>query len=357
MQTRPSFAIDRLLVILASLVVIIAGIKQAGEIIVPFLMAVLLAIIASPSLQGLRSLGMPTWLAMTTIILAFVSIGIILASVVGSSVSGFNASLPLYEARLTDLATKTITWMNGFGLELSSEKLLSFVNAGNVSKLVTGTFNAFGNVLTNFFFIALTAIFMLLETSSLPGKLRSISHNPDSTLYHLDVITRSVKQYFGIKTLMSLGTGIMITVWLWIVGVDFPVLWGLLAFLLNYVPNIGSILAAVPAILLALIQLSPIHAVWTAGGFVAANVIIGNVIEPRFMGQGLGLSTLVVFVSLVFWGWVLGTVGMFLSVPLTMAVKVALESEPQTRWIGVLLGPGTAGDESLAVSEPTDRVV
>jgi len=116
------------------------------------------------------------------------------------------------------------------------------------------------------------------------------------------------------------------------------VLWGLLAFLLNYVPNIGSIIAAVPAVLLGLVELGVGHALWAGGGYLLANMVIGNIIEPRFMGRGLGLSTLVVFVSLVFWGWVLGPVGMFLSVPLTMAVKVALESSETTRWVAVMLG-------------------
>ena len=116
-------------------------------------------------------------------------------------------------------------------------------------------------------------------------------------------------------------------------------LWGTLAFLLNYVPNIGSIIAAIPALLLALVQLGPGAVLWSAIGYLVVNNLVGNVIEPRFMGRGLGLSTLVVFLSLVFWGWVLGPVGMFLSVPLTMTLKIALDSSEETRWIAILLGP------------------
>ncbi len=142
-----------------------------------------------------------------------------------------------------------------------------------------------------------------------------------------------------IKTLVSLATGIAIAIWLGVLGVDYAMLWGLLAFLLNYVPNIGSIIAAIPAVLLALVQLGVGSALLAALGFLVVNAAIGNVIEPRFMGRGLGLSTLVVFLSLVFWGWVLGPVGMLLSVPLTMTVKIALESNEDTRWIAILLGP------------------
>ena len=118
-------------------------------------------------------------------------------------------------------------------------------------------------------------------------------------------------------------------------------LWSVTAFLFNFIPNIGSIIAAVPAVLLAFVQLGPTTAGLAAIGYVVTNMVMGNVIEPRFMGRGLGLSTLVVFLSLIFWGWLLGTVGMLLSVPLTMIVKLALESSDDSRWLALLL----AGNE------------
>ena len=131
----------------------------------------------------------------------------------------------------------------------------------------------------------------------------------------------------------------LVTLWLWLLGVDHAQLWGVMAFLLNFVPNIGSIIAAVPAVLLALVQLGMGTALFVAAGYLVVNIVIGSVLEPRFMGRGLGLSTLVVFLSLVFWGWVLGPVGMLLSVPLTITVKLALDSSKDTRWLGILLGP------------------
>ena len=134
--------------------------------------------------------------------------------------------------------------------------------------------------------------------------------------------------------------GVAVWLWLWLLGVDYPILWSLLAFLLNYVPNIGSIIAAVPAVLLALVQLGPGSALWAAAGYLATNVVFGNILEPRFMGRGVGLSPLVVFLSLIFWGWVLGPVGMFLSVPLTITAKIALAASDDTRWAAVLLGTG-----------------
>ena len=109
--------------------------------------------------------------------------------------------------------------------------------------------------------------------------------------------------------------------------------------MLNYVPNIGSIFAAIPGVLTALVQFSALKAGYAAAGYIGINLLVGSVIEPRFMGRGLGMSTLVVFLSLVFWGWVLGPVGMLLSVPLTMILRIALEGNEDTRWIAVLLGP------------------
>ena len=141
-------------------------------------------------------------------------------------------------------------------------------------------------------------------------------------------------------------TGVAVGIWVALVGVDFALLWGLLAFVLNYIPNFGSLVAAVPAILLAWVQLGPAAALLVALGYLVVNITMGSVLEPRIMGQGLGLSTLVVFLSLLAWGWILGTVGMFLAVPLTVALRIVLESNPSTRWIAVLMGPADEAEKS-----------
>ena len=168
----------------------------------------------------------------------------------------------------------------------------------------------------------------------------AILGDAEDALTNFDTFINNVKHYMAIKTVVSLATGIVIAIWLAVIGVDFPVLWGLLAFFLNYVPNIGSIIAAIPAVLLATLQLGIVQALTAAAGYIVVNMVVGGVIEPRFMGRGLGLSTLVVFLSLIFWGWVLGPVGMLLSVPLTMTIKIALNSSEDTRWLAVLLGSG-----------------
>jgi len=205
-------------------------------------------------------------------------------------------------------------------------------------RLVSEVFSGFGNALSNAFIIILTVIFILFESSSFREKMEGAFEKSDFSMAGFDKFIKSINKYMAIKTWISLATGIFVAVWLAILKVDYPLLWGLLAFLLNYVPNIGSIIAAIPAVLLALIQFGIFKASLVAGGFALVNIVIGSILEPRFLGKGLGLSTLVVFISLAFWGWVLGPVGMFLSVPLTMTVKIALSSSDETSWISTMMG-------------------
>ena len=186
--------------------------------------------------------------------------------------------------------------------------------------------------------ILLVSIFILAEMNSFGVKARVVEKLHGNSLDYLNKIGKNIRHYLTIKTVISLGTGVFITIWLLVIGVDYAILWGVIAFLLNYIPSIGSIIAAVPTVLLALVQLGPMGMLWTAIGYLAVNTIFGNVIEPKVMGEGLGLSTLVVFISLIVWGFILGSVGMFLSVPLTMTVKIMLEQKEKTSWIAMLLG-------------------
>jgi len=159
-------------------------------------------------------------------------------------------------------------------------------------------------------------------------------------------LTNAVIGYMRIKTLTSLGTAICVWALLRWMGVDFAVLWALLAFFFNFIPVIGNILMMIPAVLLALVQAGLGTAAAVAAGYLVINTVIGNVLEPRIMGKGLGVSTLAVFVSLLFWGWLFGTVGMFLAVPLTVAVVIALDASPHTRPLAIMLGPDIRGIDS-----------
>ncbi len=312
--------------------------QAAQPLLVPFLLSLFIAVIAAPPLFFLQARGLPEWLAMLIVVIGIVLVGLVLGWMIGGSLNNFTDNLPKYQERLATQSHGLIVLLQNYGVVLDEKTLLAYLNPGKAMALVGNLLSGLGNVLTQALFILITVIFILLEATGFQKKIRAISADPVGSVARIEAITSSIKQYMTIKTSTSLLTGILVSVWLLILDVDYPVLWGLLAFLFNYVPNVGSIIAAVPAVLLALIQLGPWSALWAGMGYLVINGLVGNMIEPRFMGRGLGLSPLIVFVSLVFWGWVLGPVGMFLSVPLTMTLKIILDSNDETRGISVMLG-------------------
>ncbi|MEJ2591163.1 MAG: AI-2E family transporter [Candidatus Thiodiazotropha sp.] len=328
----------RLLLSLAAFVVIVAGMRAANALLVPFLLSLFIAIIAAPPLFLLKARGVPGGVAMLIVIALIVVAGILIGWMIGGSLNDFTSNLPKYQERLTLMSGDLVRWLQGHGLHVDPKALKTFLDPGKALALAGQLVSGLGNVLAQAFLILITVVFMLVEATAFQGKIQAISDDPEASLARVEAVTQSIKRYMTIKTSTSLLTGALIAIWLWILGVDYPVLWGVLAFLFNYVPNIGSIIAAVPAILLALVQVGTGTALWTTLGYLVVNNLVGNMIEPRYMGRGLGLSPLVVFISLVFWGWVLGPVGMFLSVPLTMTLKIFLDSYESSQPLGHLLG-------------------
>jgi predicted PurR-regulated permease PerM len=330
---------SRILLTMAAFVIVVAGVREARELLVPFLLSAFIAIIAAPPLFYLKKRSIPTGISLVLVIGLVVVAAVMMGGLVGNSIDDFSAQLPFYQERLNALTAAMLTWLGEVGIEIPKQTVSKLVDPAKAMKMAAVGLSSLGGLLTNTFLILLTVIFILLEAASFPTKLEAILKNPDSGLIRFQSLLDNVNSYMALKTVTSAFTGVLVGLWLWAVGVDYPVLWGMLAFLLNFVPTIGSILASVPALLLALIQLGIAGALWSLLGYVLINVIVGNLIEPRFMGRGLGLSTLVVFISLVFWGWILGPVGMFLSVPLTMMIKISLDSSEETRWVAILLGP------------------
>ncbi|WP_419176244.1 AI-2E family transporter [Desulfosediminicola sp.] len=322
----------------AAFVVTIAGIKAAGALVVPFLLAVFLAVVCLPLLIWLEKKGVPELLGLLLILAVVVGAWVALALLVGTAVADFTRSVPLYQERLRAMVGEGWVWLQGYGLTVDKSILDDIFDPGRLMRLVASTLNSVGGILKNAFMILLMFTFLILEGAAIPLKIRLIRNGKYGALDSYTAITKGVNRYLAIKSTTSLATGVLVYILLQFLGVDFPVLWALLAFLLNFIPNIGSLIASIPPILLALVQLGVGYAAATGIGFLLVNVIIGSIIEPRVMGRGVGLSALVVFLSLVFWGWVLGPIGMLLSVPLTMAIKIALSEHESTSWLGILLG-------------------
>ncbi|MFO6425239.1 AI-2E family transporter [Motilimonas sp. KMU-193] len=343
-------AASRGLFIAAAIMICLAGLKAASSLVVPFLLAMFIAIICHPIINFLVAKRLPRTLAISLVIVVIVLAFVILGSVVGSSVVEFKTQLPAYEAQLTERFIGLNQWLVAHNIILTTDILREYFNPSIAMNMVTNMLSGFGSVLANVFLLLLTVVFMLGEATSLPAKLHLAFRDPYMKLKSLDMFLHSVNQYMLIKTFVSIVTGCIVSLILWIIGVDFFILWGVLAFLLNYIPNIGSIIAAIPAVILAFLQLSLGHAAVVALSYILVNMVMGNIVEPRFLGRGLGLSTLVVFLSLIFWGWLLGTVGMLLSVPLTMIFKIALENSEQGRWFAVLLSSDT---DEVSDIEPT----
>jgi len=277
--------------------------------------------------------GLAVFLVIALIFGALGLVGLLL----GGTIAQFSESLPFYQSRLNNLSIDFVNWLRAKGVAIPADSPLSEITPGTVMMLVGNLFTQLATFLADGLFILLTIIFILLESAEFPEKMKSVLRDPAESIPRFETFRASVQRYVALKTVISIATGILIWIWMMVLGIDYAPLWGFLAFLLNYIPNIGSILAAIPAVLLALIQLGPGSAAAGLAGYLVVNNVIGNVIEPRVMGKGMGLSTLVVFISLIVWGWIFGTIGMLLSVPLTMTLKIGFEASRNSSWVSKLL--------------------
>ena len=338
----------RILLGIACTFVILACLKAASVIVSPLLLAIFIATLAAAPINWLVKKGLPGYVSITLVMLALALLLLTLGVVVVESAQQLYLKQPEYVAKLSALLE---SWRPVLGYLGITETLdvKSILNASTLWGLASQTLTGVGNVISNGFLILLVFILIMVESTALGHKIRHFVGHGDANLDWVDAFAVNINHYIVIKTLHSLLTGVLVTLALMVIGVDFAILWGLLAFALNYIPNIGSVIAALPAVLVALVQLGVVPAILVIVVFLVVNVVVGSVLEPRFMGNRLGLSTLVVFLSLVFWGYMFGTVGMLLSVPITMTLKIAAEANPQTRWLSALLDNKVrVSDESAA---------
>lgn len=325
------------LIVGACFIIVIAGLKVASSIILPFILAVFIALLMKPMVNGLTQKGLPNGLSIVLALLLLLGFGFMVGSLVSNSVKQFIANSENYQIRLESVIDDTTAFFTRFGIDLSFGLVQEHLNPSAIFPLASNLLNAIGNVLADTFLILLFLVFILAEETGFSERLKIAFPGEQKRFDMINTVNSKIAKYMLIKALISLATGTSVFIGLLIIGVDFPLLWGFLAFLLNFIPNFGSLIAAVPTILLALIQLGPIHALFTTIVYFLSNMVFGNFVEPKVMGKGLDISPIVVLVSLVFWGWVWGPIGMILSVPLTVVIKLTMEASDDTRWIGVLL--------------------
>jgi len=234
------------------------------------------------------------WLALAIVVILIGLAGAVFISILGGSIHKFTVQLPEYQIRLQGDISKMAVWLNARGIDWLGDEVRQYINPSIALSYVGKVFNGLGNLLANGFLIFLTVMFLLFEGVALKDKMQIISGDSETAQTHqIAAFLESVNKYMAIKSMTSLVTGLLIFLWLWVLGIEYAILWGLMAFLLNFIPNIGSIIAAIPAVLLALVTAGPLITLWVIAGYLLVNILIGNIIEPKFLGDRLGLSTLV----------------------------------------------------------------
>lgn len=402
----------RLLFSVACVVIIVTGLKASARLFVPVMLGVFLAMLSLPILNWLHARGLPRMLAVIATVfvdLLFLFVVIFLLSgVVGdlqSKSTEYAERFRRQAAAFSESMDQQLERLGGFwtraGIQLSqdeetrdapsgkdavigpAEPVPSKARPANAPEMavvldtsiptfrelferywdstrvvgmigqidLVGRFTSFAS---QSIFALIVMIFLLGESDRFVQKVRDVRREGGPDLSRFQRTSRDIQKYLAIKTVASSVTGFLAAISCYFFKVDFPLLWGLVAFLFNYVPAIGSIVAAIPPVVLALI----LHGFWPGVGVLACylviNFTIGNFLEPIFMGERFGLSTVVVISSVLFWGFVWGPVGMLLAVPLTMIVKVMLDNSTEFRWISALMGKAqTEHEETLAPTEPS----
>jgi len=324
----------RFWIITTGVIITFAALKEASSIVNMLLLAMLLTAISLAPLAWLKKKGVPSILAILIIIISVIILVGLAGLLLESTVTSFMQKMPFYQQKFSETWTTFSEWLNMHGFledgknSAIQKKLLPM--AGSVAA-------SFGSALGRMLVVFIFFIFMIFEAEAFGKKMAYIS--PESS-EETQMILKRLRRYFGIKFLTSFATGLSITIALLIMGIDFPWLWGFLAFVLNFIPSIGSFIAAIPALILSFILIGPWGVLITGIVYFVINTIIGNVIEPQLMGKNLGISPLIVFVSMIFFGYILGPIGMLIATPLTIVIKIILDSRPVTRNLGIMLGDG-----------------
>lgn len=334
---------------IAAFIIIIAGLIYAEPIVNPLLMAFFISIICVQPIQWLKRKKVPDGLAVFIVILAILGFYVGFIELISTSLSLFIKDAPKYLQRLSEIRDAAREILNNRGIDAIILGESSAIDPSKIMQYTTSIVGQLGEMIKQEITFIFLTIFLLTEVESIGVKVKVVDKYSIVSRDYLNSIGKNIRHYLSIKTITSLATGLVVSICLAFIGVDYPILWGFVAFLLNYIPTIGSIIAAVPAVFLSVIELGFPASFLTIGTYILVNVGIGNIIEPKMMGKGLGLSTFIVFFGLIFWGFVLGYVGMFLSVPIMMVIKIVLEYNPKTKWIAALLG--TKDDAEIALNE------
>jgi AI-2 transport protein TqsA len=361
------------LIALAAAVVVAAGIKTGAWLLGPVFLALVIVITVHPVQERLRRLGLPSWAATTVLVLAVYGVLIALSAVIVVSIARLATVLPGYTSEVNDLVATLTAALSRYGVGIDQLRALAAtLNYGKLVSLVSGLLLGVTGLLGNLVFLLSLLLFLSIEASGVAARLALLAEDRPSIAQALVGFSRATRRYIGVNTVFGLITGLIDAVAFAVLGLPLALLWGLLVFITNYIPYLGFWIALGPPLLLALlIGGAPLAGVVFVL-FTVVNFVLTSVIQPKYVGDALGLSVSVTLVSLVLWGWLLGVVGAVLAVPLTLLAKALLvDVDPRARWANAFLGstatttrlrtpsapsaPTTGTDGGAAVVHPYGR--
>ncbi|WP_395658147.1 AI-2E family transporter [Nocardioides sp.] len=363
-EPAPRSGLPRALLLLlgmAAAVIVVAGMKAVSGLLAPLFLALILTVLAHPIRRWLDH-WMPSWAA-SAICIVVVYVGIVLlALAMLVSIARFAELLPTYADKFGEQLSNLTAWLDKMGVSQSDiKKAESSFDLGSLGGFLTGLLGQLLGMVSNLFFIFALILFMTFDASSFPRQLERARAARPLMVGSLEDFAHQTRRYLGVSTVFGLIVAVLDTIALAMLGVPLPMTWGLLAFITNYIPNIGFVIGLIPPAILALLEGGPGLMLAVIAVYCVLNVIIQSVIQPKVVGDTVGLSTTLSFFSLVFWTWVVGPLGAILAIPLTLFGKALLvDSDPTARWLRPLISnrdeqpPPDEADDETEADDDTD---
>jgi len=348
--------IVRYLLAAAAVVIVVFGLKFSSDVLAPIFFAATLAILFSPLLRWLEKKGVPAWLALLLMVLGLGGFILIMVIILTVSVKQLALRLPVYQELLHQRMDTLGTALGKIGIDLG-DTLNSFVTSSSVALAKTAIniiLGVLGNSISIVFFLFLLFL-MLAESKSIATKFQTSLQTGNNFVLQLGNYTKQIQKQYRIQAMSNLLSAVAITVELVLFRVDFPILWGFLAFILGFIPNVGLIIACTPAIIIAFILYGWGTALAVLAIGIVLNAAMDNAVTPRIMGKGLNLPVLLVFLSFLFWSWVFGFVGALLAIPATLFVKTLFQGRQETRFLVVLLSGKGDSDTTMTISHASQN--
>jgi predicted PurR-regulated permease PerM len=340
---------------LASAVVVVAGLKATASIVGPAFLALVLTVLVHPVRRWLTRRRVPSWLAsvLCIAVVYLLLVGLTLSLLV--AVARFAELLPSYRAKFADLVDDLTGTLRGLGVDQEQiEQISDAFDVSQLGGLVTELLSGALGLVSNLFFLFTLVLFMTVDAAAFPRYLALTAERRPSAVEALASFAQGTRTYLLVSTVFGLIVAVFDTVALSIMGVPVPVLWGLLAFITNYIPNVGFVIGLIPPAVLGLLEGGPGMMLSVIAVYSVINVVIQSIIQPKFVGDAVGLSTTLTFLSLVFWAWVIGPLGALLAIPLSLLAKAVLvDSDPDSRWLVPLLSNKDEGPPQLVTEAPT----